>query len=370
MTLLDQSWAGNTLRTWLLALGALVLTRVVLGLMRAFLERRAGRLASLTRTRLDDLAVTVLGHTRSWFLWAVSLQVAALMLQLDARWQRGAHVVIVFAFVVQAALWGGALITEVSQHYVDGDPEDEESIATEGARRTAAGTAGFVARMVLWAGLLLLLLDNLGVNISALIAGLGIGGVAVALALQNILGDVFASVTIAIDKPFVVGDFIVVGDFLGTVESVGLKTTRLKSLHGEQLVFANADLLKSRLKNYKHLAERRIVFGFGVTYQTTADDLEKIPGLVMSIVEARDGLRFDRAHFKSFGASSLDFEVVYYVSDPDYAFYMDRQQAINLALVRAFAERGIEFAYPTQTLFVQRQPEAQPRRRFDGEAMA
>ncbi len=370
MTLLDQSWAGNTLRTWLLALGALLLTRVALWAMRGFLERRAARLASLTSTKLDDLAVAVLQTTRRWFLWAVSLQVASLTLRLDPRWQRGAHVVLVFAFIAQAALWGGALISESSRRYIDGDPDDEESVAAEGARRTAAGTASFVAKAVLWAGLLLLLLDNLGVNISALLAGLGIGGVAVALALQNILGDVFASVTIAIDKPFVVGDFIAIDDFLGTVERVGLKTTRLKSLHGEQLVFSNADLLRSRIKNYKHLAERRIVFTFGVTYQTSADDLERIPTLVRTIVEAGEGLRFDRAHFKSFGASSLDFEAVYYVSAPDFGLYMDRQQAINLALMRAFADRGIEFAYPTQTLFVQRQPEAQPRRRFDGEAMA
>ncbi len=205
---------------------------------------------------------------------------------------------------------------------------------------------------VIWVVALLLLLDNLGVNITTLVASLGIGGIAVALALQNILGDLFASLSIAMDKPFLVGDFIVVDDLMGTVRHIGLKTTRIKSLGGEELVFSNNDLLKSRVRNYKRMAERRVVFGFGVTYDTPPETLESLVAAVRRIIEAKDGTRFDRAHFKNFGASNLDFEAVYCILSADYNAFMDAQQRINLALLRHCNEHGINFAFPTQTIHV------------------
>ncbi|MEQ8215048.1 MAG: mechanosensitive ion channel family protein, partial [Smithellaceae bacterium] len=205
---------------------------------------------------------------------------------------------------------------------------------------------------------LLLILDNLGFNITSLVAGLGIGGVAVALAVQNILGDLFASLSIVIDKPFVVGDFIVIDQLRGTVEHVGLKTTRLRSLSGEQLIFSNNDLLKSRIQNFKRMTERRVVFGFGVTYQTPQDKLPLINGIVREIIEKQEHVNFDRVHFKEFGNSALNFEVVYIVKDQDYNLYMNIQQAINLEMFRRFQEEKIEFAYPTQTLFVQHEETA------------
>jgi len=158
-----------------------------------------------------------------------------------------------------------------------------------------------------------------------------------------------------LDKPFVIGDFIIVGDLLGVVEKIGLKTTRVRSLSGEQLIFSNSDLLNSRLRNFKRMQERRVPFEFGVIYQTTPDQLEAIPPLIQSIIEGVEGLRFDRAHFKSFGDSSYDFEVVYYINTPDYNAFMDAQQTINLALCRAFAKRRIDFAYPTRTLYLHRE---------------
>jgi small-conductance mechanosensitive channel len=211
-----------------------------------------------------------------------------------------------------------------------------------------------LVRLVVWAAVLLVLLDNLGVNVTTLIAGLGVGGIAIALAAQNILGDLFSSLSIVFDKPFVVGDFIIVGDFLGSVEHVGLKTTRLRSLSGEQLVFSNTDLLNSRVRNYGRMFERRVVSSLGVTYRTPADKLARIPTMIREIAEREQKLRFDRAHFQTFGESALLFEYVYYVLTPDYNFYMDVQQRINLALFEQFAAEGIEFAYPTQTLFISR----------------
>jgi small-conductance mechanosensitive channel len=212
----------------------------------------------------------------------------------------------------------------------------------------------WVGRVVLWAVVMLLVLDNLGIDITALVAGLGIGGIAVALAVQNILGDLFASLSIVLDKPFVVGDFLVVDDCLGSVEYVGLKTTRLRSLSGEQLVISNADLLKSRLRNYGRMYERRVLFALGVTYQTPREKLEKIPGIIKEAVDGQEKVRFDRAHFKAYGDFALNFETVYYVLDPDYARYMDIQQAVNLKIHEAFESEAIEFAYPTQTLFLER----------------
>lgn len=213
-----------------------------------------------------------------------------------------------------------------------------------------------LGRVALWSLVLLLILDNLGLNVSALIASLGIGGIAVALAVQNILGDLFASLSIAIDKPFVIGDFIIVDDLMGTVEHVGLKTSRIRSLGGEQIVFSNNDLLKSRIRNYKRMQERRVVFAIGVTYGTAEKELERIPDIIRQAIEAQPAARFDRTHFKGFGAFSLDFEAVYYVRQADYNVYMDAQQAINLQLVRDFAAKGIDFAFPTQTLHIASAP--------------
>jgi small-conductance mechanosensitive channel len=171
--------------------------------------------------------------------------------------------------------------------------------------------------------------------------------------VQNILGDLFASLSIVIDKPFVAGDFIIIDDFMGSVEHVGLKTTRIRSLGGEQIVFSNSDLLKSRLRNYKRMRERRIVFKFGLTYDTPPERLEQVPGIVRRIIEGQKQVRFERAHFAAFGESSLDFEVVFWMTTPDYNAYMDVQQAINLALMRELAGIGAEFAFPTRTLLVE-----------------
>ena len=188
------------------------------------------------------------------------------------------------------------------------------------------------------------------------------GGIAIALAAQNILGDLFASLSIVLDKPFVVGDFLIIGDFLGSVEKVGIKTTRLRSLSGEQLVFSNNDLLNSRIRNYGRMYERRVVFSLGVTYQTPSEKLKRIPDIVRKAVEAQENVReavetqedvrFDRAHFQKYGDFALIFEIVYYVLSADYAQYMDVQQAINLRIYEDFEENEIEFAYPTQTVYV------------------
>jgi len=247
---------------------------------------------------------------------------------------------------MQTAAWGNALIGHAVGR------EARQKIGKDAAQATMMGAAGFLAKVALWTVVLLVALDNLGFNITALIAGLGVGGIAVALGLQSILGDLFASLSIVLDKPFVIGDFIIVEQYQGTVERIGLKTTRMKSLSGEQIVFSNSDLLKSRIRNYQRMQERRIVFSLGIAYQTSREKLESIPSMIQEIISRQEAVRFDRAHFKEFGESSLNFEIVYFVESPDYALYMEKQQKINLELYQRFAEEGIQFAYPTRRIFV------------------
>ncbi len=356
MGALDHEFQGNAARTWLIAAAVALAVWAALSATRRIAARRLGALAPTTETGIDDLASDLVSGLRKWFLASVAVYVGAMALVLPASTRGFLRALLVVALAAQGGLWGQAVIRYVLARHVAQHADD-------GAARTTASFAAFAARVVLWALLLLLLLDNLGINISALLAGLGVGGVAVALAVQNVLGDLLASLSIAIDRPFVVGDFIVVDDLAGTVEHIGLKTTRVRALSGELLVFSNGDLLRSRLHNYKHLSERRVVLSFGVLYQTTAAQLAAIPAMVREAVEAQSRTRFDRAHLKGFGASSLDFEGVYFVLDADYNVHMDIQQQVMLALIRRFEDADVGFAYPTQTLYLRREdgPAAPPR---------
>lgn len=207
--------------------------------------------------------------------------------------------------------------------------------------------------VLIWILSLIVLFDNLGLNITSLVAGLGIGGVALAFAAQSILIDLFCWFSIVFDKPFVVGDYIIIGDKSGTVESIGVKTSRLRSLNGEQIILSNSDLTQSRINNFKTLVERRALFRLGVTYDTPSEDLKRIPELIKTLVEETEDTRFGRAHFVAYGAYSLDFEIVYFVLSSDYAVYLDRVQSINLKIKTAFEAFDIKFAYPTQMMFVQ-----------------
>ena len=352
--MLDWTFYGNTLLSWLLAAGAGVLAFVALQLIRRVLTGRLGGFAARTATHLDDVLAATLDATRTWFKLVIAFWAGSLVLELSVGLRELLGRATTLALMIQLAIWGATAIGKWVEEYGERKLRDGE-----GASATTMRAAGFLARLAVWVVALMVVLDSVfGIRITALVAGMGIGGIAVALALQNILGDLFASLSIVLDKPFVAGDFIIVGDMLGTVERIGLKTTRLRSLSGEQLVFSNSDLLSSRIRNFKRMFERRVVFSFGVVYQTPLQKLEKIPGTVQGIIESQQKVRFDRAHFARYGASSLDFEVVYYVTVPDYNAYMDIQQAINLELFGRFEAEGIDFAYPTQTLFLSREPAA------------
>lgn len=327
----------------LIALGIAAAVFLALLFLRELVVRHLARRAERTPTSFDDLVVSLGRRTQILVTAVVALYAGSLYVTLHPRQEQILRAATEIAVFLQIALWASVAIDfwlARQRRRMDHDPT---SIALAGVLR-------FVAKLTLWALVLLMALENLGVNVTALVTGLGVGGVAVALALQNVLGDLLASLSIVLDKPFVIGDAITVDTLTGTVESIGLKTTRLRAVSGEQLIFANSDLLKSRIHNWKRLAERRVVLTFGVPYDTPPDAVERIPGVVRSLVEAQDLTRFERAHFKGFGASSLDFEAVYWILTPDYRLYMDRQQAVNLGLLRAFEGEGIDFASATQTL--------------------
>jgi len=344
---LEYDVLDNSVLAWSIAAGVFVVAWLVFMLARKLVTRRLTRLKEQEEGIFAlDVAVDVIGATRGWFLFLIALFLGSRLLQLSEAATLWTTRVAMIATLVQLGLWlSSAAIVSIRAKRQKQLKESPDGVA-------AMDILAFIARASIWSIVLLAVLDNLGVNITTMIAGLGVGGIAVALAAQNILGDLFASLSIVLDKPFVVGDFLAIGDFLGSVEKVGIKTTRLRSLSGEQLVFSNNDLLNSRIRNYGRMHERRVVFSVGVTYQTSADELRTIPEILQKSVESEDHVRFDRAHFQKYGDFALIFEVVYYVLTADYNEYMDIQQAINLKIYDAFESSGIEFAYPTQTLYM------------------
>jgi small-conductance mechanosensitive channel len=314
------------------------------------LARRRLRNAKETTGEADDFLLDLFRRTNLALIAFPAIWLGSRALVLPEELTSLISTFARLSLIAQAALSTAAVLDFFLRRY------HRRRAETDPAAVTTIRAFRFATVFAVWCIAALVALDNLGIDVTTLITGLGIGGVAIALATQNILGDLFASLSIVLDKPFVVGDFIRAGDDLGMVERIGLKTTRVRSLSGELLIFSNSDLLQSRIRNYKRMEERRILFRIGVVYQTTPSQLRRIAPMVREIIERQSFTRFDRAHFAAFGDSSYDFEFVYYVRSPDYNAYMDIQEAINLAIVDAFAAERIEFAYPTRTLYLERAP--------------
>lgn len=350
-SLIDMPVAGNPLWRWgqALLLFALCLAALA-GLKKLFLNRLTAK-DRQAPSPFDTLLVEVLQRSKLFFLAALALYAALMTVTLPPEQAARVQALVIVLGLIQGGLWAGVAVGFVLDHGLKRAPADSAD------RATLRGPVRFVGRLVIWSAVLVLALDNLGVDITALVAGLGVAGIAVGLALQSILGDLFSSLSIVLDKPFQVGDFIIVNDLMGTVEHIGIKTTRVRALSGEQIVFGNGDLLAARLRNFKRMAERRVLFTIGVVYRTPRRKLETIPSILRDSIEAQSQVRFDRAHFKAYGDFALIFECVYFVLSPDYNTYMDTQQAINFQIHRRFEEERIEFAYPTQTLYVERAAE-------------
>lgn len=337
---------GNMVRDYVFSMVLFLLIIIGLSVFKKIIIAHLGKLAVKTVTDIDDLIVKLISQIGWPVFTVVALYAATSSLVMTDAVRSLVRNVTIFVVMIRSIL----LFQHVLQYAVSKILNKRIGLDNPSSQ-ALINSVVWVLKWILWALGLVFILDNLGVNISSLVAGIGIGGIAVAMASQAVLGDAFSALCIYLDKPFEIGDFIIVDDCMGTVENIGLKTTRIRSLSGEQLVFANADLTKSRIKNYKRMQTRRIVFKIGVVYQTPLEKVKQIPSIINNILKNAQ-VQCDRVHFQSFGDSALIFEVVYYVLSADYNVYMDRQQAINFEIMREFELNGIEFAYPTQTLYV------------------
>jgi small-conductance mechanosensitive channel len=347
---LEYVFLGNSLRAWLTALIIAVAVMLVVRLLKSILIKRLQLWAQKTSATFDDLLIKIVGKYVLPALYFAGIFSGIAYLSLPKNVNRIVHIagLVIFTYYLLRT------ITAVVHYFIFSYIRKQDE--AEHKERQARGLI-ITINIVIWIAGLVFFVDNLGYDVTTVIAGLGIGGVAIALAAQAILGDLFSYFVIFFDKPFEIGDFIVIEDKAGTVEYIGIKTTRLRMLSGEQLVCANADLTGSRVHNYKRMDTRRVVFTIGVTYETPVEKLQAIPGMIKDIILQQDKLVFDRAHFSAFADSSLNFEVVFIVQASDYNFYMDIQQAIYFDIVKAFAAEGIEFAYPTTSLFIRDMPQ-------------
>lgn len=345
--LLHGHWFGNAVITWVIAGAGALLGYLAMHSIALFLKARLHRLAERTQRRELFVAADVAGATRGVLLALIAVVVALDFLHFgktldDTRnTQHWLHL-LTFALVgIQVAFWVSALLVAWLQRSADRD-------TTRQANPVMLGVLTWAVQFVVWVTLVLALLAEGGVNITAFVASLGVGGVAVALALQNVLTDLFSSIAIGLDKPFEVGEFIAFGNDLGTVTRVGIKSTRIQSLSGEELSISNSVLLKSLIHNYSRMKQRRVVFNFRLPFDTPRAKLPEIVARVRGFIERETPTRFDRGSLSGFGEYGLDFEFVYYVLVPDYNTFIEIQQRINLAMLEAWEELGIEFAVPAR----------------------
>ena len=339
----ERSWMGNSLLTWFIAIGIVVVSWAAIRFARVVLLKRFKNFSTHTKTTLDDFIVHLAEGALIPALYLGTLYAGISYLTLSPKVVKLLHiaVLVVVTFIIIKTITSA--LNYLINHALGDSAEDLEK------RKQARGIL-IIINIILWVLALIFLVNNLGYNITSIVTGLGIGGVAIALASQAILGDLFNYFVIFFDKPFEIGDFIVVDDKMGAIEYIGVKSTRIRTLSGEQLICSNTNLVNARIHNFKRMDKRRIQFNIGIVYNTPPEKVERIPKMVKEIIEAQEQTVVDRAHFSAFGQFSLTFEVVYFILSPDYNLYMDRQQAIYLAILNAFKKEGIQFALPTQTL--------------------
>lgn len=346
----ENIYFGNDIKTWLIVSGIIVVGFMAIRFIKVALLKKLKNWSKNTRTSLDDFIVKSFEKYIVPFLYCLVIYIGISYLTLPTITEKPIHVTVLLVcayFILQ-------VINSALQYFIMGFLNKQEDADTK--QKQARGLIIIIKAMV-WVMGIVFVLDNLGYNVSTIIAGLGIGGIAIALAAQTILGDLFSYFVILFDRPFEIGDFIIVDDKMGAVEYIGIKTTRLRTLGGEQLVCSNKDLTDSRVHNYKRMEKRRVVFNIGVTYQTSARKLKSIPDVVKSIISKTTDVLFDRGHFSTFGDSSLNFEFVYYILSSDYNLFMEKQQAINFEIFETFEKVNIDFAYPTSTIFLSKEQE-------------
>lgn len=333
----------------IIATGLFLTISILAWFIRLVVLVRLESLAKKTIRQFDDTFVEAIQSIRPWVYNLFALYIALQLYTLPAMVDQVVTGLLYFAFVWQGIAVIKCFVRYAVANYVEKD-EDGDGIV-DPAAATASDLITMIASILLWVLGTIFVLSNIGIEVTSLIAGLGIGGVAIAFALQGVLGDLFASFSIYFDKPFRIGDYVVIGADSGTVEKIGIKSTRIRTLQGEELVVSNAELTSVRVQNFKKMEERRISSQFGITYETPQEKVQMVNGIVERAFEDIAGARLDRVHFTTFADSALLFDVVYHIESADYPDYLDAQQKFNYTLMERFAELGIEFAYPTQTIY-------------------
>ena len=341
---LDRILFNNSIRDYIGAIIVVCGMSAVMKLYALLIGKKMKAMAEYTANPYDDFFVATLDRVATPLLVALAAYFLTQLLNTPKILERGMSYVLVIAFTFYAATSALRFLDFICKNL---------TTSNSGFDRQAIQNIRLIAKVTIWIVGTLLVLKNLGYDVTSLLAGLGIAGVGIALALQNILSDLFSYVSILVDKPFTVGDYITIGDDAGVVDNIGLRSTRIKTLHGQELIISNADLTSARINNFKQMRKRRVVTGLGFVYGTPSKKLEAVPGWIKEIVESLGSVTFDRCHFKAYGASSLDFETVYYVESGDYAEFMDLQQSFNLKIYKKFEEESVDFAFPTQTIILE-----------------
>lgn len=342
------AFGDNTYLDVFIAIAVFLGLLILLKIFQIIILARLRKIALRTKTDFDDVLIKIFQQIKPPFYVLISLWTAVQFLTLPKLAAQIIKVIFLITLIYEVIQAIDKIVRYFLEKYLK-NKNNENHQQTE----TVIDLLQIILKISLWLIGILAILSNLGVNITSVIASLGIGGLAIALALQNILTDLFSSFSILMDKPFAVGDFIVVGKDMGTVEKIGLKTTRLKSMKGEELIISNKELTTARIQNFKRLEKRREAFNLGVVYNTPEEKLKEIPKIIKDIVSKQNLAEFDRCHFSDFKDSYLNFEIVYFVATNDYAEFMDVKEKINLEIHKKFAEKGIEFAYPTQTIYLE-----------------
>jgi len=345
--ILYQSYFGNSLLDYIISLSIFLLSIIFILIFKKILLNRLVTWAEKTETTIDDFLISSIKRKALPLIYYGAFYLSMKNLSLNPALTKSINVLGLALLTILGATFFTSLVLYFLENYWQQKEKGND-------KTYALKVITKVVQLIVWGLAIILFLDNLGIEINALIAGLGIGGIAIAFAAQAILQDIFSYFSIFFDHPFEIGDFIIIDDYMGTVENIGLKTTRLKSINGEQLIFANTDLTNSRVRNYKRMQARRVLFTIGVTYETSLEHLKEIPGIIQNIIRSIPETTFDRSHFLSYGDFSLNYETVYYIQGNDYNKYVDIHQEINFRIKEEFDKRGIEFAYPTQTLFLKK----------------
>ncbi|MCK4918523.1 MAG: mechanosensitive ion channel family protein [Candidatus Pacebacteria bacterium] len=335
---------GNSVFEYIVAIGVFVVFLIAFKVFQVIILKRLKKISENTSTDIDDILIEAVQSLKPPFYYFISLYLILPFLTIKMSVLgviKGLLLILIVYQVIKSVL--------ILVDYIFNKLANKKG--NDGGVKMAYSYLGTFTKILIWAFGLLTILSNLGVDVTTLVAGLGIGGVAFAFALKGILGDLFASFVIFFDKPFLLGDNIQVGDVRGEVIRIGIKTTRIKSSQGEEIVMSNESLTSGKVHNYRKLEERKITFSFGVTYETPLEKLKQISGWIEGIISSKEDVRFDRAHFNRFDDSALNFDIVYYMETDDYKKYMDIQQEINFQILEKFEKEGIEMAYPTQVLY-------------------